>query len=94
LRGLIEIDFGATVKSINGNNNVYGCFLESPMLPNWKEALVHPLLRNWQVQGQPTNYDAVAQYKSLEIKKGVAKLTQFGFNFISACVIESEFVQE
>jgi hypothetical protein len=91
--GLIEIDYGATVKSRNGNNNAYKCFLEAPLLPNWKEAIVHPLLRNWQVQGQPVNNDAVAQNKSLEIKKGVAKLTQFGFNFISACVLESEFIQ-
>jgi hypothetical protein len=82
------------VKTINGNTNVYDCFLEKPMLPNWQSSLVHPLFRNMQIQGQPADNSTVSKNKCLEIKKGIARLTQFGFNFISACVIEAEFVCE
>jgi len=92
--GLIELDYVATVKEINGNTNVYGRFLEKPLLPDWELSLIHPLWRNMQVQGQPLDHSASSQNKSLELKKGVARLTQFGFNFISACVIEAEFVTE
>ena len=92
--GLIEIDFGMTARVKDGSNDVYKCFLEKPLLPNWQELSVHPLLRVIQVAGLPNNYDAISETKSLELRKGVAQLTQFGFNFISACVIESEFSKE
>lgn len=92
--GLIEIDFAVTASIKNNKTDIYKCFLEEPLLPNWQESLIHPLLRNWQIQGQTTNYDEVSKGKSLKLKKGVARLTQFGFNFISACVIESEFLVE
>ena len=62
------------------------------MLPDWQEASVHPFLRSIQVAGIPNNYDEVSKTKALELRKGIAQLTQFGFNFISACVIESEFI--
>ena len=89
--GLIELDYVASVKAINGDTNVYNCFLEKPLLPDWQASLVHPLLRKIQFAGETADYSAVLENKKLELKKGVARLTQFGFNFISACVIEAEF---
>jgi len=91
--GLIEINYGMHAKS-NNNEDLYKCFSEKPLLPNWQEALVHPLINAIEVKGVPTNYDYITQNNRFEIKKGIAQLTQFGFNFMSACVLESEFVEE
>ena len=90
--GLIEIDMDRPASIEGSNNDIYKCFSEKPLLPNWQEASVHPFLRRIQVAGIPNNYDEVSKTKALELRKGSAQLTQFGFNFISACVIESEFI--
>jgi len=90
--GLIEIDLN-TQGSVDGSKeDIYKPFLEKPLLPDWKELSVHPLLRAITVKDVPTNYDELDQTKKLEIKRGIAQLTQFGDNFISACVLEAEFL--
>ncbi|MCL2016201.1 MAG: DUF4393 domain-containing protein [Defluviitaleaceae bacterium] len=50
----------------------------------YKQFLEPPLLPSSQY-----NIDG-----DFDIKKGVAQLTEFGFNFMSACVIEEEFVEK
>jgi hypothetical protein len=35
---------------------------------------------------------APGQYKRIELEKGIVRLTQFGYNFMSACVIEAEVI--
>ena len=92
--GLIEIDLNMQGSDDGSNEDIYKPFSEKPLLPDWKKLSVHPLLRVITVKDIPTNYDEIERTKKLEIKKGIAQLTQFGNDFISACVIESEFTRE
>ena len=32
------------------------------------------------------------QYKEIKIEKGIIRLTQFGFDFTKACIIENEII--
>lgn len=34
------------------------------------------------------------QYNKIQVEKGIVRLTQFGYNFIKVCVLESEVLQE
>ena len=83
----------ATIQD-GSSSDLYKCFLEPPLLPDWQKSLTHPIPRI-EVKGlPPTDYSKAFENKRLELKKGIARLTQFGTNFISTCVIEAEFVAE
>ncbi|MPM03032.1 hypothetical protein SDC9_49291 [bioreactor metagenome] len=83
--GLLQISFEGRVS--NGDydffrNNMLYRQLEQDI--SNKESLSIRLIRG----------HIVGDYDRITIKEGIVRLTQFGYNFISSCVIESEVTQE
>lgn len=69
----------------------YEYSLQHPFYIEWKEFnenKENKAMLRW-VRG---NVVLPGRYEQIEIEKGIARLTQFGYDFISACVIEEEFI--
>ena len=86
--GLIETSYGMGI--IKESN--YDFSLAHPFYLEWQEFNDTPnnVLTFRFVRG---NMIAPGQYEKIDIQKGIARLTQFGYNFSSACVIEEAVVR-
>jgi len=71
---------------------------------SYEFAYKHPFYTNWkefnESDGCTIKYVrgghmiVPKQYERINVDRGIVRLTQFGFNFISACVIDAELVKE
>ena len=81
--GLIQTTFGIRV-----NDGNYDFFKNNSLYQRLQQA-IEP---NDTVSIRFIRGNMVGDYNSIKIEEGLVRLTQFGFNFISVCVIESEVI--
>jgi len=85
--GLIEVNYSSKIP----NPNSYNFAEEHPLYKDWHNFLYNKeqviLFRG--LRGHAILPDSS---KRIEIQKGSCKLTQFGYNFISACILEAEYI--
>jgi len=83
--GLVEVSY---INKLSASDS-YTFAEEHPLYKDW-----HHFLYNKEQVGRGLRGHIIFpdSNKHIEIKKGVCKLTQFGYNFISACILEAEYI--
>jgi len=81
--GLIETNYDASLP----NNSEYLIFIEHPWYKDWNE---HTDTSKAALKGIHGQLLWSGQFKDISIRKGYAELTQFGYDFITVCVLDEE----
>ena len=83
--GLIKINYGTGKLK---NENAYDFSLKRPSYLRWAEFNTS---NNALMSGMRGHAIMPGQYDRIDVEKGIAQLTQFGYNFITVCVLEEEY---
>lgn len=86
--GLIEVDFHAKMS----DKTAYDYFSENDLYQVLQKDVQPGNQVFWRtIRG---NMVVGGEYKEIEIEKGIVRLTQFGYDFTKACIIEKEVIDE
>ena len=85
--GLLEISYTNKL-----NDTEYNTFLTNQKYLDWHDNLILNKDKKVTLQFIRGHMVIPGQYNRIDIEKGTARLTQFGFNFIDTCVIKSRII--
>lgn len=84
--GLVETNFNMSIS----NEDSYEYFYNNDLYQTLKNDIKSE--NNISMRGVRGNIIVNGQYKEIKIEKGIIRLTQFGFDFTKACIIENEII--